>query len=135
MARWLNKAWLSPLLGVLIVLIGGSGTLMFFHLGPRSLRPVHEWLGLALVVAVVLHLALHFSELVQQLRRPLGIGAAALALLVGAVLWAAAPGGRGEGSGPPGERREMHRERGHRASSGAVAEQAVAAVPYASASD
>lgn len=103
--RFCKRNWLSPLVGVFFVAVGVSGTLMLFHIQSSSLRVMHEWIGLAFVVAATLHLLLNWRPLMTHCKTRQAL----IALTVGAVLCTgflfagAAHEGHG-GNGPHGPR-------------------------------
>ncbi len=49
------------------VIISATGVMMFFSLYKREVDAMHEWLGLAFVIAVAFHLARHRKSLVAML--------------------------------------------------------------------
>ncbi len=49
------KKYATPLTAVLSLVVGVSGSLMFFHLFKSKVQGLHEWLGMAFLLAFVLH--------------------------------------------------------------------------------
>ena len=56
-----ERKWVTPLVGGSFLLIAVTGILMFFHVDTGLNKAAHEWLGLLMVVAVVLHIVLNFK--------------------------------------------------------------------------
>jgi hypothetical protein len=96
---------ISPLLGVTFAAVGVSGIMMFLHIRVGSIKLMHEWLGIAMVVVAVLHLMLNWRVFINLYRYRLAIMATlAGTALLGATLLVGAndkggPGGRR--GGPP----------------------------------
>ena len=73
-----------------------SGVLIFFHLGEGVLMGLHEWLGIAFVVAASLHVVRHLPSFKNHLARPRARRMLALTAFVSAVFIGGAainPGG------------------------------------------
>jgi hypothetical protein len=51
----LLKKYATPLTAVLSLVVGVSGGMMFFHLFKPKVQGLHEWLGMAFLLAFVLH--------------------------------------------------------------------------------
>jgi hypothetical protein len=66
--------WLSVIMAVSALLLGTSAFLLWFvfprgYLLSRSIWvEVHKWVGVALAIAVVLHIVLHWKWLVKMTR-------------------------------------------------------------------
>lgn len=56
-----QRPWITPLLIGTFALMTVTGSLMFFHLDTGLNKTAHEWLGWAMVLAVVLHLLLNVN--------------------------------------------------------------------------
>ena len=98
--RILRKNWLSPLVGIFFVAVGLSGTLMLFHLRFGGLKSMHEWIGLAFVVAAALHVLLNWRTLICYCKTR----AAILSITVGFLLcglFMLGGSGHDERRGPP----------------------------------
>ncbi len=61
---------ITPITGALSLVIGISGVMLFFHFGEGLVKEAHEWLGMAFVAAIVIHLALNWAAFKQHFRRP-----------------------------------------------------------------
>jgi hypothetical protein len=61
------KKYATQLTAALAVVVGVSGVMMFFHLYKGEVEALHEWLGMAFVAAVALHLARHRKPLAAML--------------------------------------------------------------------
>ncbi|MCP5371935.1 MAG: DUF4405 domain-containing protein [Hyphomicrobiales bacterium] len=96
-AKPLVQKYATALTAALFAVVGGSGAVMFFGLLHGELKEAHEWLGLAFVLAAVLHLVRNgraFVTLARKARTQVLAGAAVLALGLFVVL-SAPPGGGG----------------------------------------
>lgn len=62
--------------------VGVSGTLIFFHIGSGYLMGVHEWVGMAFVATVVLHVLRHNKLFMVALAKKPTRWAAGIAALV-----------------------------------------------------
>ena len=56
-----ERKWVTPLVGGSFLLIAVTGILMFFHVDTGLNKVAHEWLGLLMVVAIILHIMLNFK--------------------------------------------------------------------------
>jgi hypothetical protein len=63
----LQRDWITPLTLGSFFLIAATGVLMFFHLDTAMNKTVHEWLGWALLAAVVAHGASNWLALKRHL--------------------------------------------------------------------
>lgn len=87
--RWIRN-WATPLATATMLAVGVSGVMMFFKVGERQVKELHEWFGIALVLAVVLHVVRNWSAFKGWFSRSrsmfvsLGIAAVVAAVMVGA---------------------------------------------------
>ncbi len=77
----------TPLAGAVFVVMAATGLLMFFEKGTPLGKELHEWLGVAFVVGVVLHVSTNWAPLKAHLGRWPGrvlavVGAALLVVAV-----------------------------------------------------
>jgi lysylphosphatidylglycerol synthetase-like protein (DUF2156 family) len=63
----LLKKYATQLTAALAVVIVITGVMMFFSVYKRQVEALHEWLGMAFVLAVVLHLTRHRKPLLTML--------------------------------------------------------------------
>lgn len=90
----------TPIVVAVFAVSATTGVLLFFHLGERLIKELHEWIGLAFVAAAALHIARNARALAGYARRPTLWIAAALALAAAAAFIVPALGVRqGEGGG------------------------------------
>ncbi len=84
-----HKTWVSPITALSFVLVAATGLLMLFHVRLPGLKGVHEWMGVVLCLAGLLHLVLNWRAFVCYFRRRSAIVALAAGLLVcaGALLF------------------------------------------------
>lgn len=68
------RKYATPLTIGSFVLMAATGTLMFFHLNTTFNKVAHEYLGLVMIAAVVLHLVLNWRAFTTYFKRPLAIG-------------------------------------------------------------
>ncbi len=68
------RPWVTPLTVATGLITIVSGVLLFFHLSPGLTRSAHEMIGMAMVVAVGLHLALNYRAFLIYFRKPIGLG-------------------------------------------------------------
>ena len=59
----------TPLAGAVFVVMAATGLLMFFEQGTPLGHELHEWLGLAFVVGVALHVSTNWAPLKAHLGR------------------------------------------------------------------
>ena len=69
-----HRNWATPLTIGAFVLTSVTGVLLFFHIDSGLNKPAHEWLGWALIVGGIAHLATNFASFKKYLRQPLGMG-------------------------------------------------------------
>lgn len=58
-----DKSWLSPFLLVTYLAVSITGILMLFHIRFPGLNSIHEWVGLAFVIASILHVCVNWARL------------------------------------------------------------------------
>ncbi len=93
------RKWATPLTVGSFLVMGVTGTLMFFHLDSGLNKTVHEWAGWAMLLGVGAHLAINWRAFMGYFKRPVALGvmgAGALALAISFV-----PLGQGSGSPVP----------------------------------
>lgn len=60
----------TPIVAAVFVVSATTGMLLFFHVGERLIKELHEWIGLAFVVAAALHIARNGRALLGHGRKP-----------------------------------------------------------------
>lgn len=87
------QKYATPLTTALSIVATVTGVMLFFHLGKATVTAMHEWLGMAFVLAIALHTVKHRIMLGKIVARPSaraifgGVGvAAALFLAASAVV-------------------------------------------------
>ncbi len=77
----------------LVVLV--TGVMLFYRLGKAQVTPMHEWLGLIFVGAVLLHVVRHWQGFTAMLNQPrmMVLGAVTLIAAAGFLYQAQTPGG------------------------------------------
>lgn len=106
------RPWATPLTIATTLVTLVTGVFLFFHWAPGLTRVSHEWIGMAMVVAVFAHLLLNWRAFTTYFRRPvpltlMGLGAVAMA----ATLFVSMPAGEG---GPSGVRAAIEAMNGAR---------------------
>ncbi|MBT3068254.1 DUF4405 domain-containing protein [Rhodoferax sp. U11-2br] len=92
-----QRPWITPLVTGIFLLMAVTGSLMFFHADSGLNKTAHEWLGWAMVVGVLLHVALNINAFKRHLANTTGrwvLGASALLLALSFVPLGGATGGK-----------------------------------------
>lgn len=76
------RSWATPVTIGSFAIMAVTGTLMFFHLDTGLNKGVHEWAGLAMIAAVVAHLALNWRAFTVYFRRPVAVAIVAAGVAV-----------------------------------------------------
>lgn len=105
MKSWL-RTWATPITSAVGLVMGVTGILMFFHIGPHIMEELHAWAGWLVLAAVGLHLAKNWAatKVYLRKRRALVISMAGTALAAGLFMGI---GSMAEEGGGPSPRREM----------------------------
>jgi hypothetical protein len=74
----------TPIVVAVFVVSATTGVLLFFHVGERLIKELHEWIGVVFVVAAALHIARNARTLAGYGRKPTLWIAAALVLATAA---------------------------------------------------
>lgn len=69
-SSYLPRNIITPITGVLSLIIGLSGVMLFFHFGEGLVKGVHEWLGIAFAVIMLVHLGLNWSAFKKHFSKP-----------------------------------------------------------------
>ncbi|SHE87522.1 protein of unknown function [Ruegeria intermedia] len=72
------RSWATPLTIGSFLIMGTTGSLMFFHLNSGFNKSIHEWAGWAMMIGVAAHLILNWRPFTVYFKRP-----AALAIIAG----------------------------------------------------
>ncbi len=65
-----HRKIITPITGVLALVIGISGVMLFFHVGEGLVKEAHEWLGVAFAAVMFIHLALNWKAFKHHFRKP-----------------------------------------------------------------
>ncbi|MGH1356179.1 MAG: DUF4405 domain-containing protein [Thalassovita sp.] len=76
-------------------LMSVTGILLFFHLNTTFNKVAHEYLGLVMVAAVVLHVVLNWRAFALYFKRPLALGLMAVFVVALGLSFAPTPQGAG----------------------------------------
>jgi len=71
--KFLRK-WATPLTVASFLIMGMTGTLMFFHLDSGLNKLIHEWAGWVMLVGVLAHVVLNWRAFTTYFKRPLAMG-------------------------------------------------------------
>jgi hypothetical protein len=77
------RAYATPLTIGTFLIMGATGILMFFHTNTTLNKVVHEYVGLVMVAAVILHVVLNWRAFQTYFKRPVALtlmGASAVML-------------------------------------------------------
>ncbi|GHV03906.1 hypothetical protein AGMMS50229_04120 [Campylobacterota bacterium] len=85
------KKFSTPIAFGVFLIITISGVLMFFHIKTAGLVALHEWLGLAFVLSIGLHLLNHKKPTVSYITRPVALGTVAVIVLLSAGFYLLVP--------------------------------------------
>lgn len=66
----LLRKYATQAVSALAVVIGATGIMMFFRIAKGEVEAMHEWLGLAFVTAIILHVARHRRGFMAMLGQP-----------------------------------------------------------------
>lgn len=72
------RSWATPLVIGAFLVMGATGSLMFFELDTATMKLIHEWAGLVLVAGGLAHLILNWRAFTTYFKRPLASGIMAL---------------------------------------------------------
>lgn len=76
------RSWATPLVVGAFLVMGATGSLMFFHLDTATMKTIHEWAGLVMVAGGLAHLLLNWRAFTTYFKRPLASGIMALGAIV-----------------------------------------------------
>lgn len=62
------RKWVTPLVTGVFIITAATGGLLFFHLEPGIVEPVHKWSGWLVLVAAVLHVVVHWRSFFGYLK-------------------------------------------------------------------
>jgi len=96
------KINLNPVLALTFMAVGVTGLLLFFHLGSRGIKNLHEWMSIVFLAVSILHLVLNWKPFLAFLKhRPVVVSIVLVTLLSGLLLLTAPKdGGRGRHGNP-----------------------------------
>lgn len=95
-ASWVKAS--TPVVFAVFAVSATTGVLLFFHLGERLIKELHEWMGVVFVAAASLHVVRNRHALAIHARKPVLWIAAAAALTTAAAFIVPSLGAR-EGGG------------------------------------
>ncbi|MDO6512583.1 MULTISPECIES: DUF4405 domain-containing protein [unclassified Neptuniibacter] len=86
--KYNHRHFSTPLIIASGLIIAISGVMMFFHIGKDVVKLMHEWIGLIMAAATLLHIQFHWRSFKQYFSKKTGLavisfillGASALAL-------------------------------------------------------
>lgn len=77
---------LSPFIGLSFLVVAVTGILLFFHIKNGPIVVMREWLGMAFLLAGIIHMFAHLPQMLAYLRKPSCIASVALALVMAIML-------------------------------------------------
>lgn len=78
--------WVSPLTAISFSIVAITGVLMLFHTRIPGMRGLHEWMGVVMVAAGLVHLLLNWKPLVSYFRHRAAVTATVVCLLLGVAI-------------------------------------------------
>lgn len=96
-----KRTWVSPVVALSFAVVGGTGIVMLFDVHMMGLKSLHEWMGVLMVVAGVVHLTFNWKALLGQLRHRSATIALAAVTVLGVFLVLAGGGEGPHRGGPP----------------------------------
>ncbi len=93
------RKWATPLTIGTFLVMGVTGTLMFFHLDEGLNKLLHEWAGWVMLAAVGAHVFLNWRAFTVYFKRPAALGIMVVA--AGVLVLSFVPVGQGGGSPVP----------------------------------
>lgn len=93
------RRYATPITIGSFTLMAVTGLLMFFHLNSGLNKLAHEWIGLVMIAAVILHVVLNRRAFTLYFKRPLAV--TVMAVFVAALSLSFVPLGGGKGGGRP----------------------------------
>jgi len=87
------RIWATPLTIGSFLIMAVSGVLMFFHLNTGLNKLVHEWAGLVMIGAVVVHVVLNWRPFGTYFKRPVAQGLIGFCAVVLALSFVPVSGG------------------------------------------
>jgi hypothetical protein len=97
----------TPMITAAFVITALTGVFLFFHLGERLFKHLHEWIGMAMIVGAALHIASNWRAMVKTLRKPPQWLFAALALITTAAFVVPQLSDAGGGKGGKAAQRQL----------------------------
>lgn len=80
--RSLLKSWVSPITALSFAAVAVTGLLMLLHIRIPGMKAIHDWMGVLLCVAGLVHLALNGRTFLAHLRHRAALGAVAAGLVL-----------------------------------------------------
>lgn len=84
--RIFNRAYVTPFIALVFVVVALSGLLMFFHLLDGYTEVVHEILGLAFVLFASLHIFINWASLRTHFKKNVFFPAAVAVLVISVMI-------------------------------------------------
>lgn len=94
---------ISPLVAVSFLAVATTGIMMMLHVRFGSIKAVHEWMGVAMAVAALLHLFINWRVFMALYRHLLAVVATLAGLLLLGALLLLVPADK---RGGPGDRHD-----------------------------
>lgn len=78
----IQKSWVSPITALSFAAVAATGILMLLHVRIPGMKAVHDWMGIVLCVAGLVHLFLNGRVFLAHFRHRAALGAVAAGLVV-----------------------------------------------------
>jgi hypothetical protein len=101
MALALRK-WATPLTAATFIITGVTGIVLFFHAGGILSHVAHEWIGMAIMVIFLFHIAINWKPFLNYFKKPVGATIMALGVILTAATFIPMEQQQGNGGMNPG---------------------------------
>ncbi len=78
----IQKSWVSPITALSFAAVAVTGILMLLHVRIPGMKAVHDWMGVLLCVAGLIHLCLNGRVFLAYFRHRAALGAVAAGILL-----------------------------------------------------
>lgn len=77
-----QRSWVSPITALSFAAAAITGLLMLLHLSIPGLKAIHDWMGVLLCVAGLIHLCLNGRTFLAHFRHKAALGAVAAGMVI-----------------------------------------------------
>lgn len=79
------RKWATPLTAATFIITGVTGIVLFFHAGGILSHVAHEWIGMAIMVIFLFHIAINWRPFLTYFKKPVGASIMALGVVLTAL--------------------------------------------------